>query len=76
MQLFVGAGRFMLTDNVHIAELRLGGDGVDLAHVAAVVLLLDVADVQEPRFVLVVLVVCDTDARIPRDHMIVHGQDG
>lgn len=61
---------------MHVTELRFGGDRVDLAHVAAAILLLDVVDVQKPGLVLVVLVVRDADARIARDDVIVHGQDG
>jgi len=44
----------VLTHNIEVAELRLGADGVDLAHVAAAVLLLDIPDVEEPSAVVVV----------------------
>jgi hypothetical protein len=55
-----------------VSELRLGLNGVDLAHVPALVLLLHVVDVQKPRPVLVVR---HRDARIPGDDMVVHSQD-
>lgn len=60
---------------MHVAELRLGVNGVDLAHVTALVLLVHVLDVQIPGAALVVLVVRDADARITRYHVIVHGQN-
>ena len=55
-----------------VSKLRLGLNGVDLAHVPALVLLLHVVDVQKPRPVLVVR---HRDARIPGDDMVVHSQD-
>jgi hypothetical protein len=48
----------ILTDNMDIAKLRLSSDSVNLAHVSALVLLLNIRDVEEPRFVFVMLVVC------------------
>ena len=54
---------------MEVPELSLGRDCIDLAHVTALVLLLDVADVQEPRAVFVVR---HRDPGIPRDHVIVH----
>jgi hypothetical protein len=58
-----------LTHYVQVSELGLGSDGVDLAHVAALVFLLDVADVKEPS---AVLVMCNGNTGIPRDHMVMH----
>lgn len=57
---------------MEIAKLRLGGDGVDLAHVAPSVFLSHVRDVQEPG---AVLVVGDADAGVTSDHVVVHCQD-
>lgn len=54
---------------MQISELGLGSNGVDLAHVAALVFLLDVADVKKPS---AVLVMCHRNTGIPRDHMVVH----
>ena len=61
---------------MQIPELGLGRHRIYLAHVAALVLLLDVVDMQEPGPVLVVLVVGHTDPGIPRDDVVVYGQDG
>lgn len=61
-----------LTDDVQEAELRLGDDRIYLTHVPPLVLLLHVTDMQEPRAVLIVR---DADARIPRYHVIVYGED-
>lgn len=58
---------------MQVSELRLGRGRVDLAHVAALVLLVHRRDVQEPRAVLVVR---HADARIARDHVVVNRQDG
>jgi hypothetical protein len=68
--------RSALTYNMQIAKLGLGRHRVNLAHVAALVLLLDIGNVQEPCFVFVVLVVGHTDPWIACDDVIVHGQDG
>lgn len=65
-----------LTDYMQISELCFGRHRIYLAHVTSMVLLFHIIDVQKPRAMLVVFVVCHTDARIPRDHMIVHGQYG
>lgn len=65
-----------LTDYMQISELCFGRYGIYLAHVTSMVLLFHIIDVQKPCAMLVVFVVCHTDARIPRDHMIVHGQYG
>lgn len=54
---------------MQVSELRLGRDGVDLAHVAAAVLLAHVRDVQEPGAVFVVR---DAHPRVARDHVVVH----
>lgn len=59
-----------------ITELGLGRNRIDLAHVSALVLLLDVGDMQKPGFVLVVLIVRHADPGIPGDDVVVHGQDG
>ncbi|KAJ8883687.1 hypothetical protein PR048_015541 [Dryococelus australis] len=53
-------------------DLLLHDVGVDLAHVAAAVRLLHLADVQPPR---VVQVVRDCDARVVRDHLAVERED-
>lgn len=58
---------------MQVAELRFGSDGVDLTHVPPFVLLLHVADMQEPR---AVFVVSHRDSGIPGDHVTVHRQDG
>lgn len=62
-----------LTDNMQVSELRLGRSRVDLTHVATLVLFVYWGDVQEPRAVLVVR---NADARVARDHVVVHRQDG
>lgn len=59
---------------MQITELCLRCDGVYLAHVASAILLLDVVDVEEPCAMLVVFIVCHTDAWVPGDHVIVYGQ--
>lgn len=59
-----------------ITKLGLGRNRIDLAHVSALVLLLDVGNVQKPGFVLVVLIVRHADPGIPGDNVVVHGQDG
>jgi hypothetical protein len=64
----------MLTDNMQIPELGFGLNSVYLTHVSTLVLLLHVRNVQEPGFVLIVLVMCHRDARIPRNYMIMHSQ--
>lgn len=61
---------------MQIAELRLRRDRIYLAHIPALVLLLDVVDVQKPGPMLIVLVVRHADPRIPRYHMVVHRQYG
>jgi hypothetical protein len=58
-----------LTHYVQVSKLSLGSDGVDLTHIATLVLLLDVTDVEEPR---AVLVMCHRDTGIPRDHVVVY----
>lgn len=63
----------LLTHDVQVSKLSFGSDGVDLAHVPAFIFLLHVADVKEPR---TVLVVCDRDAWVTRDHVVVNRQDG
>jgi hypothetical protein len=60
-----------LTHYVQVSELGLGVDGVDLAHIAALVSLLDVADVKEPS---AMLVMCHRNTGIPRDHVVVYRQ--
>lgn len=65
---------YMLTDNMQIPELGFGLNSVYLTHVSTLVLLLHVRNVQEPGFVLIVLVMCHWDARIPRNYMIMHSQ--
>lgn len=60
-----------LTHYVKVSELGLGSNGVDLAHIATLVFLLDVADVKEPSSMLVM---CHRNTRIPCDHMVVHRQ--
>lgn len=60
-----------LTHYVQISELGLGGNSVDLAHIAALVFLLDVADVKEPS---AMFVMCHRNTGIPRDHVVVHRQ--
>ena len=54
---------------MQVSKLSLGSDGVDLTHIATLVLLLDVTDVEEPR---AVLVMCHRDTGIPRDHVVVY----
>lgn len=61
---------------MNVAKLCLSGDRVDLAHVASLILLLYIVNMQKPCSVLVVFVVGDADAGIPGDYVIVHGQDG
>ena len=61
---------------MEVPELRLGRHRIDLAHVPSLVLLLHVVYVQIPRPVLVMLVVGHTDPGIPRDDVVVYGQDG
>lgn len=63
----------VLTHNMQIPKLSLSSDGINLTHVTALVFFLDVADMQEPR---PMLVVGDTNARVSRDDVIVHGQNG
>lgn len=65
-----------LTNNFDEAILGLSRHRIDLAHVPALVLLLDIVDMQEPGAVLVVLIVGDTYPRITRYHMVVHGENG
>lgn len=72
----VNTKNWHLTHNMKITELRFCRHRIDLTHVSALVLLLHVGDVQEPRFVLVVLVVGNADARISRDDVIMHRQYG
>lgn len=64
---------YFLTDNMKVSELCLGGDRVYLTHVPALVFLLDIVDVKEPR---PVLVMSHRDPRVPRNHVTVNSQDG
>lgn len=61
-----------LTVDVDTTLLNLKGAGVDLAHVAASIRLLDLLDAQLPRTLTVVR---DADAGIVRDHTCVQAQD-
>ena len=63
----------MLTDDVEVGGLGLGLGRVDLAEVAPAVGLLDVAQVQVPRAVVLVR---HLDTWVARDHVIVHRQNG
>lgn len=63
---------FFLTHYVDKADLGDHGICVDLAHVVALVLFLDVADVKVPG---VVLVVSDLEAGNPGDHVTVNRHD-
>lgn len=65
---------YSLTDNMQIPELGFGCHRVYLTHVSALVLLLHVCNVQKPGFVLIVLVMCHGDSRVPRNYMIMHSQ--
>lgn len=58
---------------MQIPKLSLSSNGINLAHVTTFVFFLDVADMQEPR---PVLVVGDANARVSRDDVIMHGQNG
>jgi hypothetical protein len=49
---------YMLTDNMQIPELGFRRHRVYLTHVSSLVLLLHIRNVQEPGFVLIVLVMC------------------
>lgn len=64
---------FLLTHDMQVSKLRFGSDRIDLAHVAALVLLLDIVYVQEPR---PVLVMSDTYPRVAGYHMGMDSQDG
>lgn len=65
-----------LTNNFNESVLGLGRHRIDLAHVPALVLLLDIVDMQEPGAMLVVLIVSNTNPRITGYHMVVHGENG
>lgn len=65
---------YLLTDNMQIPELGFGCHCVYLTHVSSLVLLLHIGDVQEPGFVLIVLVMCHWDSRIPSNYVIMHSQ--
>lgn len=65
-----------LTDYMQIAKLCFGRNRIYLAHVPSMILFFHIIDVQKPCAMLVVFVVCHTDARISRDHMIMYGQYG
>ena len=62
-----------LTDNMKVAEPGLGARGVDLTHVLALVTPLHVPDMQVPHAVPVVR---HADPGVPRDHVVLHRQDG
>ena len=72
METVCGVRVRVFTDYVDVSDARLGFGGVDLAHVAAAVRLLDVVDLQTPG---VVLVVPDRDPRVARDDVVLHRQD-
>lgn len=61
---------------MEITELRFGRHRIYLTHVASLVLLLDIGDVQKPCFVLIMFIVRYTNARISRDNMVMHRQYG
>lgn len=60
---------------MEVPKLSFSRDSVDLTHIATLVFLLDVVNVQKPRAMFVVLVVSDTNPRISRYHMIMDCQD-
>lgn len=59
---------------MQIPELGFGCHRVYLTHVSALVLLLHVCNVQKPGFVLIVLVMCHRDSRVPCNYVIMHSQ--
>lgn len=63
------------TNNMHISELCLRCDCVDLAHVASLIFLLHIVYMQVPGPVFVVFVVRNADARISRYHVVMNCQD-
>ena len=62
-----------LTLHIYASHLAPHGLGVELAHVAAVVGLLQLSDVDAPG---VLQVVADADPRVGRHHLVMHRQDG
>lgn len=54
---------------MQVSELSLGSDGVDLTHIATLVLFLDVTYVKEPR---AMLVMCHGNTGISRDDVVVY----
>lgn len=65
--------RQVLTHHVEDPELTLGHDGVHLTHVRARVRGVDAGQMQRPG---AVAVVGDVDARVTRDDVFLHRQDG
>lgn len=62
----------ILTNDLQVSDLTDHRVGVDLAHVVAAVLLLDLAHVQQPGHGIVV---GDAEPCQPRDHVPVYRQD-
>lgn len=61
-----------LTNNMQVPKLCFCCDRINLAHVSPFILFLDIWNVKEPRFVLIMFIVCDTDSWIARYHVVVH----
>lgn len=66
-------GMLLLTDHVDRPEQALGDDRVHLAHVGSGVRRVHPLDVEGPRSIPVER---DVDSRVPRDHVVLHRQDG
>lgn len=64
-----------LTDDMNISKLCFCCDRVDLTHVSSVIFFFDIVYMQKPCSMLIVLIMCYTNARISSDYMIVNGQD-
>lgn len=66
---------YRLTDNVHISKLCFRGDRVDLTHVPTVIFFFNIVYMEEPCSMLIVFIMCNADAWISGDYMIVNGQN-